>query len=66
MKVSTTVKTSMSISEKINMMHYPKEIFYDNLGEGYRIECNCGYVTGPSKQVEDCGYDFDEHTKEQQ
>ena len=41
--------------------HGPESIYWDNLGEGFRIECLCGWVTDPNESVQDAGYQFDEH-----
>ena len=41
--------------------HGPENIYYDNLGEGFRIECLCGWTTGPAKMVADAGDEFDDH-----
>lgn len=45
--------------------HGPETIVYDGFGEGWRIECLCGYMTEPWKSIEGAGSDMDEHLKEQ-
>lgn len=35
--------------------------FYDNLGNGWRIECVCGFMTTPNAKMQDTGAEFDEH-----
>lgn len=41
--------------------HGPENLSWDNLGEGWRISCLCGFQTCPCKTVADVGEDFDDH-----
>lgn len=48
---------------KVEVPHGCKEIVYDNLGHGWRIECLCGFVTSAWVTVEGAGSDIDDHFK---
>jgi hypothetical protein len=44
--------------------HFPREIFFDNIGGGYRMRCNCGFETSPSTYLEEIGGELDDHLKD--
>lgn len=44
--------------------HGPESIYWDNLGEGFRIECLCDWTTFPGRTVAEAGEDFDDHLEE--
>lgn len=46
------------------MTHYVESVFYDNIGEGIRMECICGHQTCPCQNHSDAGEEFDDHLKE--
>lgn len=35
--------------------------YYDNLGDGWRLECICGWETDPHDNITRAGHDFDIH-----
>ncbi len=39
--------------------------YYDNLGEGWRIECLCGWCSLANRQMQYTGEEFDDHLKEE-
>jgi hypothetical protein len=41
--------------------HFPVDLFYDVIGQGFRIECNCGEQTCPCQYLEEAGAEMDEH-----
>ena len=41
--------------------HYPASVFYDLLGQGWRMECACGEQTAPSQYLEEAGVEMDDH-----
>lgn len=45
--------------------HGVSEIYRDNIGEGFRGTCLCGWETDLSNTVQDIGEQFDEHFAEQ-
>jgi len=38
--------------------------FYDNLGEGWRMQCLCGFQTTADIALSVCGEEMDEHLYE--
>lgn len=41
--------------------HNLENVSYDNLGNGWRIYCSCGFTSAPCKKMEDAGWEFDDH-----
>jgi hypothetical protein len=41
--------------------HGVKEAYMDNIGNGWRIECLCGWASTPNLRMQDTGEEFDEH-----
>jgi hypothetical protein len=41
--------------------HGVENAWWDNFGDGWRMQCVCGYVTDANKLMEDTGRDFDAH-----
>ena len=41
--------------------HGPGDIYWDNLQQGFRIECFCDFITFPGKTVTEAAEEFDEH-----
>lgn len=46
------------------LQHGVRDILRDNLGEGWRISCLCGWEGGLNACVADAGEEFDEHLRE--
>lgn len=44
--------------------HYPTVIFFDALGQGWRMECHCGDQTCPCSTIEEAGAEMDQHLRE--
>ena len=49
------------VAEKVG--HGPTA-YWDNLGEGWRIDCSCGWVSGVDVRLEYAAIDFDDHIEE--
>jgi hypothetical protein len=49
------------MDEPISQSHGPIDVCWDNLGEGFRIGCLCGWISSPSKSVAGAGQQFDDH-----
>jgi hypothetical protein len=49
------------MTELIKNKHYPVEVIYDLLGQGWRMECACGEQTSPCQHLEDAGAEMDDH-----
>ncbi len=43
------------------LQHGVRDVLYDNLGEGWRASCLCGWESGLNRCVADAGEEFDEH-----
>jgi hypothetical protein len=43
--------------------HGAADCYMDNIGEGWRIECLCGWTSIPNPTMQSSGEEFDEHLK---
>jgi hypothetical protein len=50
------------MEETPEVQHGP-QAYWDNIGEGWRIDCLCGWMSDISDQLMDCGEDFDYHLR---
>lgn len=37
---------------------------WNNLADGWQIECLCGWISSPDPKMANVGFDFDEHCEE--
>jgi hypothetical protein len=50
-----------SVAEKVG--HGPTA-YWDNLGEGWRIDCLCGWLSGIGLKLQEVAEEFDDHLEE--
>lgn len=46
------------------VIHGAGEFYYCVMGEGWRIECACGWVSEADRLMENVGWAFDKHLEE--
>jgi len=51
-------------STAVNKNHWPTDVFWDNIGQGWRIECACRF-SELSANLQDAGQSFDDHVADQ-
>ena len=44
--------------------HFPVDVFYDVLGMGFRLQCNCDWQTEPCQFLQDAGESMDDHMED--
>lgn len=53
----------MTATERITQEHYPATTFYDLIGRGWLMVCDCGWTSTLNRTLGSAGEEFDDHLK---